>query len=162
MLFNGKYYNKPGHLGMTRDELKKALRALPKPEVGDAGKPVVVNEDGDGYVLGGGGGGEYEIELSYDGTQKAIAEFETSDEADAFITNFFKKYDLISANITDFPLVGTVPMILHSNGVNGYFAIAPFITGLVVGFITLAHSNGGIGYVVNASFSSFDVALNEQ
>lgn len=25
MLFNGKYYNKPGHLGMTRDELKEAL-----------------------------------------------------------------------------------------------------------------------------------------
>ena len=25
MLFNGKYYNKPGHLGMTRQELKEAL-----------------------------------------------------------------------------------------------------------------------------------------
>ena len=25
MLFNGKYYNKPGHLGMTRAELKEAL-----------------------------------------------------------------------------------------------------------------------------------------
>lgn len=26
MLFNGKYYNKPGHLGMTRAELKEALQ----------------------------------------------------------------------------------------------------------------------------------------
>ena len=26
MLFNGKYYNKPGHLGMTRTELKEALQ----------------------------------------------------------------------------------------------------------------------------------------
>ena len=25
MLFNGKYYNKPGHLGMTRQQLKEAL-----------------------------------------------------------------------------------------------------------------------------------------
>lgn len=25
MLFNGKYYNKPGHLGMTRQQLKDAL-----------------------------------------------------------------------------------------------------------------------------------------
>ena len=25
MLFNGKYYNKPGHLGMTTEELKEAL-----------------------------------------------------------------------------------------------------------------------------------------
>ena len=26
MLFNGKYYNKPGHLGMTTEDLKKALQ----------------------------------------------------------------------------------------------------------------------------------------
>ena len=26
MLFNGKYYNKPGHLGMTRQELKEAIQ----------------------------------------------------------------------------------------------------------------------------------------
>ena len=25
MLFNGKYYNKPGHLGLTRQQLKEAL-----------------------------------------------------------------------------------------------------------------------------------------
>lgn len=56
MLFNGKYYNKPGHLGMTTEELKAALEALPTPEAGDAGKPVVVNENGDGYVLGEAGG----------------------------------------------------------------------------------------------------------
>ena len=60
MLFNGKFYNKPGHLGMTTEELKDALDALPKPEAGDAGKAVVVNADADGYELGeaGGGGGD--------------------------------------------------------------------------------------------------------
>ena len=58
MLFNGKFWNKPGHLGMTRQQLKEALEALPAPEAGDAGKPVVVNEDGDGYVLGDAGGGK--------------------------------------------------------------------------------------------------------
>lgn len=57
MLFNGKFWNKPGHLGMTRQQLKEALKALPAPEAGDAGKPVIVNEDGDGYVLGETGGG---------------------------------------------------------------------------------------------------------
>ena len=57
MLFNGKYYNKPGHLGMTRAELKKAVKALPTPEAGDAGKAVVVNADADGYELGTAGGG---------------------------------------------------------------------------------------------------------
>ena len=58
MLFNGKYYNKPGHLGMTTEELKEALKALPVPEAEDAGKAVVVNEDGDGYELGEAGGGK--------------------------------------------------------------------------------------------------------
>lgn len=57
MLFNGKFWNKPGHLGMTRAELKDALQALPKPEAGDAGKAVLVNADADGYELGEAGGG---------------------------------------------------------------------------------------------------------
>lgn len=59
MNFNGKFWHKPGHLGMTTDEVKKALKALPTPEAGDAGKAVVVNADADGYELGeaGGGGG---------------------------------------------------------------------------------------------------------
>ena len=30
MLFNGKYYNKPGHLGMTKAELKGALEKAEK------------------------------------------------------------------------------------------------------------------------------------
>lgn len=67
MLFNGKYYNKPGHLGMTRAELKAALEALPTPEAGDAGKAVLVNADADGYELGeagGGGGGEFLVTVS--------------------------------------------------------------------------------------------------
>lgn len=43
MLFNGKFYNKPGHLGMTRQQLKEAL-------AGGGGVPVKVihidlNED---------------------------------------------------------------------------------------------------------------------
>jgi hypothetical protein len=57
MNFNGRFWNKPGHLGMTTDEVKKALQALPTPEAGDAGKAVVVNADGDGYELGEAGGG---------------------------------------------------------------------------------------------------------
>ena len=56
MNFNGKYWHKPGHLGMTTDEVKKALKALPTPEAGDAGKAVLVNEDADGYELGATGG----------------------------------------------------------------------------------------------------------
>lgn len=60
MNINGKFWHKPGHLGMTTDEVKKALKALPTPEAGDAGKAVLVNADADGYELGtpGGGGGE--------------------------------------------------------------------------------------------------------
>lgn len=60
MNFNGRFWNKPGHLGMTRQQLKDALQALPTPEAGDAGKAVLVNADADGYELGtvGGGGGE--------------------------------------------------------------------------------------------------------
>ena len=66
MLFNGKYYNKPGHLGMTRQQLKDALKALPTPEAGDAGKAVVVNADADGYELGeAGGGSQYIHVLTY-------------------------------------------------------------------------------------------------
>lgn len=59
MNFNGKFWHKPGHLGMSTDEVKKALKALPTPEAGDAGKAVLVNADADGYELGtpGGGGG---------------------------------------------------------------------------------------------------------
>lgn len=37
--------------------LKKAATEVPKPTSADAGKVVTVNEDGDGYVLGEGGGG---------------------------------------------------------------------------------------------------------
>lgn len=74
MLFNGKYYNKPGHLGMTREELKEALEALPTPEAGDAGKPVVVNEDGDGYVLGDAGGGKlYQHNIKVTSASEAAA-----------------------------------------------------------------------------------------
>lgn len=63
MNFNGKYWHKPGHLGMTTDEVKAALKALPTPEAGDAGKAVVVNADADGYELGaaGGGGESYDM-----------------------------------------------------------------------------------------------------
>lgn len=57
MNFNGKFWHKPGHLGMTTDEVKKALQALPTPEAGDAGKAVLVNADADGYELGSAGGG---------------------------------------------------------------------------------------------------------
>lgn len=66
MNFNGKFWHKPGHLGMTTDEVKKALKALPTPEAGDAGKAVLVNADADGYELGaaGGGGGAVFVELT--------------------------------------------------------------------------------------------------
>jgi len=37
--------------------LKKAATEVPKPTSADAGKVVTVNEDGDGYILGEGGGG---------------------------------------------------------------------------------------------------------
>lgn len=63
MNFNGKYWHKPGHLGMTTDEVKKALQALPTPEAGDAGKAVVVNEAEDGYILGPAGGGLDDVYL---------------------------------------------------------------------------------------------------
>lgn len=58
MNFNGKFWHKPGHLGMTTAQVKKALQALPTPEAGDAGKAVVVNADADGYELGEAGGGK--------------------------------------------------------------------------------------------------------
>ena len=38
MLFNGKYYNKPGHLGMTRQQLKEAL---------DGGAPLIYETPAD-------------------------------------------------------------------------------------------------------------------
>ena len=57
MNFNGKFWHKPGHLGITTTEVKKALQALPTPEAGDAGKVVIVNEAEDGYELGEAGGG---------------------------------------------------------------------------------------------------------
>ena len=75
MNFNGKFWHKPGHLGMTTDEVKKALQALPTPEAGDAGKPVIVNEDGDGYVLGESGGGklyQHNIKVTSSGESAAL------------------------------------------------------------------------------------------
>lgn len=39
--------------------LKKAATEVPKPTAADAGKVVTVNDDGDGYVLGEGGGDIY-------------------------------------------------------------------------------------------------------
>ena len=69
MNFNGKFWHKPGHLGMTTAEVKKALQALPTPEAGDAGKAVLVNADADGYELGTAGGGEifYPVYIIDDG-----------------------------------------------------------------------------------------------
>lgn len=92
MNFNGKFWNKPGHLGMTRQQLKEALEALPIPEAGDAGKAVVVNEDGDGYKLGEAGGGKlychllffnrgsmwtYSVIYNYDSTPFTLATLKT-------------------------------------------------------------------------------------
>jgi hypothetical protein len=46
----------PGGIPMAReDQLPPASRLLPEPAEEDAGKVVVVNEDGDGYALGEGG-----------------------------------------------------------------------------------------------------------
>lgn len=76
MNFNGKYWHKPGHLGMTTDEVKAALKALPTPEAGDAGKAVVVNADADGYELGAaGGGGGLQVVGYVKMSNKAVSSF---------------------------------------------------------------------------------------
>lgn len=59
------FYNKKYHLGMPIEDVKAALQALPAPEAGDAGKAVVVNEDGDGYELGEAGGGKLYCHLLF-------------------------------------------------------------------------------------------------
>lgn len=41
MLFNGKYYNKPGHLGMTRAKLKEALKKSENDVQPDLNKPLL-------------------------------------------------------------------------------------------------------------------------
>lgn len=43
MLFNGKYYNKPGHLGMTRTELLEKLNG----GGGGGGNFVTITDDGE-------------------------------------------------------------------------------------------------------------------
>ena len=60
MNFNGKYWHKAGHLGMTTAQVKEALAGagkIPEIEAGDAGKAIVVNEAEDGYELASAGGG---------------------------------------------------------------------------------------------------------
>ena len=49
MNFNGKFWHKPGHLGMTRAELKEALAggaAIPETSSDDAGKILVIDDEG--------------------------------------------------------------------------------------------------------------------
>lgn len=105
MLFNGKYYNKPGHLGMTRAELKEALDALPTPEAGDAGKAVVVNADADGYELSEAGGGVNPDNAPY--INLTIAEYAT-------LTN----NGVISKQLSGYT-AGTYPELIVINVENG-------------------------------------------
>lgn len=107
MLFNGKYYNKPGHLGMTRQQLKDALDALPTPEAGDAGKAVVVNADADGYELGSaGGGGGLQVVGYVKMSNKAVSSFTGSVTVKASNNNVnFDWYDenmISTANEPDY------------------------------------------------------------
>lgn len=50
MLFNGKYYNKPGHLGMTRAELKEALAGVPVKVIHTNLSDNIVSEDYDTFM----------------------------------------------------------------------------------------------------------------
>lgn len=49
MLFNGKYYNKPGHLGMTRQQLKEALAGGGGDERSTIAD-ITFSTDGDGNI----------------------------------------------------------------------------------------------------------------
>lgn len=81
MLFNGKYYNKPGHLGMTRAELLEKLNGV-------KAKGVIV---------------EATIDENMDITAVSpiTGEFATSEEALAAIKAFFDETDYIGIKITD-------------------------------------------------------------
>ena len=51
MLFNGKYYNKPGHLGMTRAELKGALEKAEKSGIDITAAPNITLDASDATSL---------------------------------------------------------------------------------------------------------------
>lgn len=117
MNFNGKYWHKPGHLGMTTDEVKKALQTLPTPEAGDAGKAVVVNEDADGYELGEAGGGEWTAKFTVHLDPQNMKLEETMAEIQAFApvlgdrvaiivnSNIFAYTTVVSANYSGATLI---------------------------------------------------------
>lgn len=90
MLFNGKYYNKPGHLGMTRAELKEAL-------------------------AGGGGEDKIIMRLSYDAEESAYLSTEkfTSNELKAA----FEKGDfyILADDVGTYAVAG-YPFMATPNG----------------------------------------------
>ena len=163
MLFNGKYYNKPGHLGMTTEELKAALEALPTPEAGDAGKPVVVNEDGDGYVLGETGGGEklYQHKIRSSGVNSPIVYIYNTDATpftkDTFLTYIKNNSEGNASGGSEF--IRGLPCIpsavaggtADANGIYPYFTIDLMIGYGIKNFTELHTVKNAIGVKIKDS-----------
>lgn len=81
MLFNGKYYNKPGHLGMTRAELKEALQG--------GGGPVPAYEAA--FV---------ETTETYVLYEAIIGDAGTTTDFNLFVADFISKNPRISISLT--------------------------------------------------------------
>lgn len=120
MLFNGKYYNKPGHLGMTTEEVKAALAGagkIPAIEAGDAGKAIVVNESENGFELGDVGGALYahKIRSTDANFPKSVIIVNTSDVA--FTKDTLSQYLKDKGFDSLTPLTGTVKLRLDGTKV---------------------------------------------
>lgn len=116
MLFNGKYYNKPGHLGMTRTELKEALQGGggSLPEVG-ANKYIKSNALGTAWTAGD---IEHTITFENHNDTWSVPEFSTFDQLYTTITNPYIKIlancdiyldDSLISSITFYPAIQAQP-----------------------------------------------------
>lgn len=135
MNFNGKFWHKPGHLGMTTAQLKEALAGagkIPEIEAGDAGKAIVVNEAEDGYELASAGGGStYYRHIICLYSQRAYVEIINTTDT-AFTTTTLKTY-------------------LSDNGFNADNALLPATGGFIsngayVNVLGIFVSGGNIQY----------------
>lgn len=134
MNFNGKFWHKPGHLGMTTDEVKTALAGAAKlPEVDDTdeGKVLTVDSEGNFAASEPSGGSTYYRHIIRLYSQRAYVEIINTTDT-AFTTTTLKTY-------------------LSDNGFNADNALLPATGGFIsngayVNVLGIFVSGGNIQY----------------